>query len=657
MSTRTTVLAAVVGLVVGTCLTTAPLARAAHVGPGGVFVTGHDPDFHAFRGGNHQGAINMLQKAVAYVTFGHDEPSLLLVTGLRDAGEAYSDPRRGMDAAGFSYDVADYGSGSPGLLDFHTVGFSSYDVVVVASDHGGWLRQEELDILNQRGDEVRQYVNAGGGLVVLSQGGDNRLTTCCELQFLPFLVTSTELGQGEVGFTVTPAGAAMGLSDSDVNGNASHLHFTSSGGMDVIDVDASGRILSLATRGNFIGDNGVAPAITVGDATVVEGSAGVVPATFTVALSRADPRDVITVEYATADGSAVSGEDFEPVSGTLSFPIGETTQTVTVDVHGDSTFEPDEHFSLELANAVEAGIIDGHGVATIANDDTANRPPVAVDDTAATVEGQALVIPSTTLVANDTDADGDALSVVAVGATPDTHGSVASNDHSVTYTPEAGYVGPASFTYTVADGDGGTAMATVAVEVTPVVYALSGGAFGYRLQASLLGFPLSSGPVPEVVLPPTGGGPFTAAAAAASTPLRLGTLAVSTEGVASGADAHVASEAQVTTAQARGRPAGGLRLELAHSHCRTTPAGSTGATTIARLVIGSTTYVNLTPEPGTRLVVPGVGTLVLNEQVRDDGPGHSAITVNAVHLHLLSSPLASSDVVLAQSRCGMARQG
>ncbi len=378
----------------------------------------------------------------------------------------------------------------------------------------------------------------------------------------------------------------------------------------------------------------VAPTPDAGaDRSVARNQPLALAATFT------DPAAALDQPYAYAWD--VAGD---PSSGSVDYGAG-ITRT--------ASFATEGTYVLTLSVTDDDG---GEGRDTVVVS-VANRPPVAVDDTAATVEGQALVIPSTTLVANDTDADGDALSVVAVGATPDTHGSVASNDHLVTYTPEAGYVGPASFTYTVADGHGGTAMATVAVEVTPVVHALSGGAFGYRLQASLLGFPLSSGPVPEVVLPPTGGGPFTAAAAAASTPLRLGTLAVSTEGVASGADAHVASDAQVSTVQARGRLAGGLRLEVAHSHCRTTPAGSTGATTIARLVIGSTTYLNLTPEPGTRLVVPGVGTLVLNEQVRDDGPGRSAITVNAVHLHLLSSPLASSDVVLAQSRCGMARQG
>lgn len=64
---------------------------------------------------------------------------------------------------------------------------------------------------------------------------------------------------------------------------------------------------------------------------------------------------------------------------------------------------------------------------------------------------------------NDTDSDGDALTITAVGSA--THGTTAFTGTSVSYTPTVGYYGSDSFTYTISDGRGGTASATVTVSV------------------------------------------------------------------------------------------------------------------------------------------------------------------------------------------------
>jgi len=92
-----------------------------------------------------------------------------------------------------------------------------------------------------------------------------------------------------------------------------------------------------------------------------------------------------------------------------------------------------------------------------------NTPPVAVDDTATVSEDVGGPIP---VLANDTDADGNLLSLVSVGAA--SHGTTLANANgTVTYTPSANYNGPDSFTYVVSDGIA-TDSGSVSVTVSPV---------------------------------------------------------------------------------------------------------------------------------------------------------------------------------------------
>jgi hypothetical protein len=107
-----------------------------------------------------------------------------------------------------------------------------------------------------------------------------------------------------------------------------------------------------------------------------------------------------------------------------------------------------------------------------------NRPPVAVDDTAALPEdsrGMEIAV-----LANDADPDGDALHIV--GSTPATNGIVSCTASSCSYAPRPGFSGPDTFTYTVDDGRGATDTATVAIAVTPpaLMTPLGAGCAGFR---------------------------------------------------------------------------------------------------------------------------------------------------------------------------------
>ncbi|MFS8087440.1 MAG: Ig-like domain-containing protein [Acidobacteriota bacterium] len=94
-----------------------------------------------------------------------------------------------------------------------------------------------------------------------------------------------------------------------------------------------------------------------------------------------------------------------------------------------------------------------------------NRPPAAVND-AFTVpfnsSGNVLDV-----LANDSDVDGDALAITALGSP--IHGTAVVTVGKVIYTPSTGYSGIDTFTYAIADGKGGTASATVTITVLPPV--------------------------------------------------------------------------------------------------------------------------------------------------------------------------------------------
>ncbi|MFO7691393.1 MAG: Calx-beta domain-containing protein [Cryobacterium sp.] len=101
-----------------------------------------------------------------------------------------------------------------------------------------------------------------------------------------------------------------------------------------------------------------------------EGDAGTTDAVFTVSISKAIDR-VVTVAYATANGTATAGSDFVATSGTLTFPAGSTAvQTITVLVNGDTDVEPNETFFVDLSSPMNATIAVGRGTGTILNDDS-----------------------------------------------------------------------------------------------------------------------------------------------------------------------------------------------------------------------------------------------------------------------------------------------
>lgn len=244
---------------------------------GSIFLTGHDPDFHALHGGNSVGARNINTVAIGFVqdvafntyAAGGINKFLFVESNIAIPG-GHTRGKNGIAldyTEGTDFDHHDASTLNAALDQLGT----TYSAIVVASDFGGTLTQAELDILNTRASDIHTFLNSGGGIYTMAQGnGGAGLTPGGgHYGFIPNIVTSVPSDQTEAGYTVTAYGAAIGLTDSDINGNFSHNVFDSTGGLNVVDIDAQGRYLSLASHTLIVPEPGTMAAIGMGIAFAV----------------------------------------------------------------------------------------------------------------------------------------------------------------------------------------------------------------------------------------------------------------------------------------------------------------------------------------------------------------------------------------------------
>ena len=115
--------------------------------------------------------------------------------------------------------------------------------------------------------------------------------------------------------------------------------------------------------------------VSVADASAEEGTEGTLD--FEVTLNARDDCKTVTVDWTTADGSAVAGEDYTAANGTLTFEPGETRKTVSIEVLDDTTEDSGETFKLQLSNAstvtltgVRLTLADAEATGTIFNEES-----------------------------------------------------------------------------------------------------------------------------------------------------------------------------------------------------------------------------------------------------------------------------------------------
>lgn len=263
--------------------------------------------------------------------------------------------------------IAPVGSGNFVVAWSESLGYCSDDVKASVFDSSGnMITTPALNVDQQTGQQVTPAVAGNGSHFVVTW--ESQLV--CLGKTLP---SPNQDGSGSavVGQLFDSSGGALG-GEFIVNTTTTGYQYAPAVGMNgsgnfVVGWASNVAYPALVNAQMFAT---ALPVLTVSDVAVTEGNAGTVNATFTVTLTPSFT-GTVTVDYATADGTATAGSDYTALSATtLTFLPGETSKLVTVSVLGDTTIETNETFFLNLSNPTNATIADPQGLGTITNDDS-----------------------------------------------------------------------------------------------------------------------------------------------------------------------------------------------------------------------------------------------------------------------------------------------
>ncbi|WP_328833256.1 tandem-95 repeat protein [Vibrio ulleungensis] len=192
--------------------------------------------------------------------------------------------------------------------------------------------------------------------------------------------------------------------------------------------------------------------------------------TSTITVTDVNDGPTITADNKTTDEdvAVVLTFDASDVDGTIvsTTPVlaNPSQGSISTDSDGNFVFTPAENFYGDVVVNWTTEDNDGATTTTtsIINVGEVNDGPIAVNDLATTNEDTAVII---NVLDNDTDIDGDELSVVS--ATSPNGSVVINGDGTITFTPNKDFNGEATINYVISDGNGGTSNADVSVTVTP----------------------------------------------------------------------------------------------------------------------------------------------------------------------------------------------
>jgi len=371
-------------------------------------------------------------------------------------------------ADGTAVNPGDYSSSS-GLLTFDPGQTSKTVAVTVQGDTTNEANETFTVTLSSPGNATFTD-DQGQGTIINDDGVPS-------LSINDVSVTEGDSGTASATFTVTLSAASgqtvtVGYATAAGTATAGNDYSTSSGTLtfdpgeidktitvtvnaDTIDEDDETFFVNLSNPTNSfitdnqglgtIADNDPLPSLSIDDVSLNEGYSGTTAASFTVSLSVASGRTV-TVDYATANGTAAEPSDYASTSGTLTFNPGQTTKTVTVSINGDAINEADETFFVNLSGPTNVVVSDGQGQGTIINDDALS---LSIDDVSVT-EGNSGTVDAIFTISLSTPSDQTVTVDYATANDTAASGSdYASNSGTVSFDP-----GETSKTVTIAvNGD------------------------------------------------------------------------------------------------------------------------------------------------------------------------------------------------------------
>lgn len=396
----------------------------------------------------------------------------------------------------FTYTVSDgFGGTDTGAVNVTVTAVNDApvaqaDALTVVEDGSG-----QVNVLSNDSD-----VEAGSLTVTESTNGSKGTASCTAAGVCTYTPNANAFGSDSFTYTVSDGqgGTAVGTVNVTITAvndppvaaaNSLTTAEDTAGTVSVLgnDTDVDGDTLSLTANTN--GANGTVsctpsgactytPATNFNGAdsftyTVSDGQGGTDTATVNVTVTSVNDAPVAHDNALTVaeDGSgqvAVLSNDSDPDGGSLAVSANTDAAhgAVTCTAAGTCTYTPVANFhGLDSFTYTVGDGQGGSATASVAVTVTAvNDPPVAGANSLTVAEDGSGEVG---VLGNDTDIDGGALSVTAFGAA--THGSVACSGAGLcSYTPDADWFGPDTFTYTVGDGKGGTDVAVVSVTVTPV---------------------------------------------------------------------------------------------------------------------------------------------------------------------------------------------
>jgi Ca2+-binding RTX toxin-like protein len=390
--------------------------------------------------------------------------------------------------------VYEFGDGHDTIIETGT-GAGSQDVIILAGGlkaaDVGFVRDpaSNLDLTLAFADggtlTVHDYFAATGPNIEGLQFTSGGQWSAAELAALAAAASATsnaapiavdDMFTYSGGNTLTMATAALLDNDRDANGDQLSVtglsHVT--GGQAVLDGQGN-IVITRAASGN----GNVSFDYNVSDGHGGTSHAFVDVAMNSPAVVNAAPVISAAVFSAVVEDHAATGyltatdADQDPLTYGVKLGAGPSKGVVTVNADGSFVFTPTAN-----ANGTDSftlTVSDGHNAPVESKFEfviaAVNDGPVAMADSGFSVQHEGkLKIAAAALLANDTDADGDTLSVVSVSAAKGGTVSRAA-DGTITFKAKDDYAGPASFKYTVSDGHGGTSTAIVSLTVLPEKHA------------------------------------------------------------------------------------------------------------------------------------------------------------------------------------------